>query len=160
MLINSHIVWSVVPLCCTAASDDRCCAQFEGVPARWRPSRSSASVSADQRPSFGTGGSGGGGGGGGGGISGGAIAGIVIGVLAGVALLAVAVWYLLRRRRRRRGDMEMARPKKGVEMPTSAVGQRNKGVPAGLSCACCSQASVIVTILSVHVTVHVTKETT
>ncbi|KAM5368646.1 hypothetical protein ACJZ2D_009418 [Fusarium nematophilum] len=38
--------------------------------------------------------------GGGGGLSGGAIAGIVIGALAGVALLAVALFFCLRRRRR------------------------------------------------------------
>jgi hypothetical protein len=67
----------------------------------------------------------GGGGGGGGGISGGAIAGIVIGVLAGIALLAIAVWFCLRRRRARRGDMEMA--KHHHDSPMSAAASGNKG---------------------------------
>ena len=67
----------------------------------------------------------GGGGGGGGGISGGAIAGIVIGVLAGIALLAIAVWFCLRRRRARRGDMEMA--KHHNDSPMSAAASGNKG---------------------------------
>jgi hypothetical protein len=71
-----------------------------------------------------------GGGGGGGGISGGAIAGIVIGVLAGIALLAIAVWYCLRRRRARRGDMEMA--KHHHDSPMSAAASGNK-VPSAFA---------------------------
>lgn len=73
-----------------------------------------------------------GGGGGGGGLSGGSIAGIVIGVLAGIILLAILVWFLLRRRRAKRADVEMARSK---ESPVSAAASRNHGAqtPSGVA---------------------------
>jgi hypothetical protein len=64
-------------------------------------------------------------GGGDGGISGGAIAGIVIGVLAAIALLAIGMWFWLRRRRAKRGDLELAQ--KHHESPISAAGVGNKG---------------------------------
>jgi predicted permease len=84
------------------------------------------------------------GGGGGGGISGGAIAGIIIGVLAAIALLAIGMWFWLRRRRVKRADLEMAKHHDGSL--TSAATSRNTGAhPVLLSCmsASCIAPNVV-----------------
>jgi ABC-type nickel/cobalt efflux system permease component RcnA len=57
----------------------------------------------------------------------------VIGVLAAIALLAIAVWFCLRRRRARRSDVEMA---KHHESPVSAAAPHKHGEDL----ACCQPA--------------------
>mmetsp|Transcript_18116 Transcript_18116/g.54546 ORF Transcript_18116/g.54546 Transcript_18116/m.54546 type:complete len:1319 (+) Transcript_18116:310-4266(+) len=85
-------------------------------------------------PGSSTGGTGtNGGGGGGGGLSAGGIAGIVIGVLAGLALAAVAAFFVLRKRKQRsRSDVEVAAKTADSAEHIGAMGIRNK-VPSAFA---------------------------
>jgi hypothetical protein len=72
--------------------------------------------------------------GGGGGLSGGAIAGIVIGVLAGLALIAAAIFFCLRRRKHDQGSQSGSifnQPSPSRQGPSSMVQTQREEPPQG-----------------------------
>lgn len=81
----------------------------------------SATSSSGSNPTLSDGDGPGGGGGGGGGLSKGAIAGIVVGCVVGLALLALAIWFLVVRPRRRRARRAAAGGDRGHDLPMLAT---------------------------------------